>query len=216
MSIRRLRLFIVVCGVVAALPAVATSASRKPDWCSEGSNRAKCYNAEFDFSNKLGDRWGNAWKKAKPKLEACPWAAGFQDTVPCMAYFAYHGEFRFSEGSVSRSQDARDTATISHTTSWKRTWRKCSLDGMSKQARLGLEEQRAVQCPSHAGVLQRLRLDEWLRGLPRYSPTIYWQFTESGLFAAAGMKPVAIAHCGYKNKIITCSDSKGDSFKYIY
>ncbi|MFZ0041848.1 MAG: hypothetical protein WAK93_11115, partial [Solirubrobacteraceae bacterium] len=53
-------------------------------------------------------------------------------------------------------------------------------------------------------------------GYPGYSHTIYWQFALSGLFAVAGMNPVAIAHCGYKNKIITCSDSKGDSFKYIY
>ena len=88
---------------------------------------------------------------------------------------------------------------------------------MSKQARLGTLKSNE---PCNALPMQAYyNVSVWMNsygGYPRYSPTIYWQFTESGLFAAAGMKPVAIAHCGYKNKIITCSDSTGDSFKYIY
>lgn len=200
-----------------AVPSVSLSAARKPSWCGAGSNGAKCYNAEFDFSNKLADKYGKAWNKAKPRLTACPWATAYRDTVFCMAYFANKGTYRFVQGSVSGSQDARDTASLTRTTSWNRKWRKCSLSGMSKQAKQGTLKSNE---PCNALPIQAYyNVAVWMNGYggyPRYSRVIAWQFAESGLFAIAGMKPVAFAHCGYSDKTITCSDSKGDSFRYHY
>lgn len=214
-----MRKFIVTAalGFVLTLPSFASAGT--PSWCGSGPT-TQCADAEFDFASALQARFGNAWNSGGAWADdpACPSGLNDGPNAFCMAYFHYHGTYRFVEGSVSRSQDANTTASLTHVTTWRRRWRRCDVrlpngsPGNIAGTLKSNEPCDALPLEATYAVGQEM----YYAGRVGYIHEVFWQFAESGSFAAAGMNRIAFARCGYKHGTITCSDATGDSFRYTY
>jgi hypothetical protein len=210
------RLLLVVVAGALLVPAAAQGQA-PPAWCGGGS--ASCTNAVDGFSAALSNRFGKAWDHAKPKLESCPAGEAFGSTASCLAYFRFGATYRFVQGSITRSQDAGGTASYSSITTWRRRWRRCSLktpSGSPGPATPGtLESNEPCDAlPMEATYTVGDEMQGW-EGSVHYEHEVGWQFTESAYFLK-GMRPVELATCDDKNRVITCSDREGDSFRYSY
>jgi hypothetical protein len=215
---RRLITLTILIGAL-AIPGVASGSDNTPVWCG-ATIQNRCPAAQADFSDALNQRYGAAWSSAKPRLESCPADAAYQGTVQCMAYFSYHGTYRFVDGTVNGSQDRNDSGKVADVTAWHRRWRRCNLKVPAGQPvnRIpgSLESNEPCEAqPMESTYIVGVEMGGWT-GHVGFVHKPGWQFAESGYFAQAGMSQVAAFTCAYRRPRITCSDGTGDSFRYTY